>query len=80
MCDRYAIAVLRLAAAVLLWFIVRPAFADGPQHGALTCDPVCVVRYCEVRCLRLSPAEGAECREECERYVTASGCWPCVNP
>lgn len=80
--DTYTRAVRAVIVAGAMWFLVRPALADPPQHGPLTCDPVCVVRYCAARCEgphRERLQGRVECRRECVRYVTEHGCWPCAE-
>jgi hypothetical protein len=62
----------------ILLIALRAAQAD--DHAPLTCDPVCVVRYCESRCSgphRDRLQGGADCKRECVRVVTERGCWPC---
>lgn len=70
---------LAIIAAVVL-IAVRASQAD--DHAPLTCDPVCVLRYCESRCSgpHRNRLEGeADCKRECVRVVTENGCWPCKD-
>ena len=64
----------------ILLAALRAARAD--DHAPLTCDPVCVVRYCESRCggPHRDRLQGeADCKRECVRVVTEGGCWPCKD-
>lgn len=54
--------------------------AGPPMDEPQACDPACVVRYCESRCIgphrdRLTGL--TDCKRACVRVVIENACWPC---
>ena len=63
-----------------MMYLLLILLSGPPSHKPLSCDPVCVVRYCEDRCVgpHRDRLQGlSDCKRSCVEYVTNNGCWPC---